>query len=62
MAVGFLFEADVAVGLCAVAVLEEQDEPFQEVPDEEGQVQQFPLLSRVDEFVVELLFVERPDG
>ena len=62
MAVGFLFEADVAVGLCAVAVLEEQDEPFDAVPEEEGQVEQFPLLSRVDELVVEFLFVERAYG
>lgn len=62
MAVGFLFEADVAVGLCAVAVLEEQDEPFDAVPEEEGQVEQFLLLGGMNEFVVELLFVERPDG
>lgn len=62
MAVGFLFEADVAVGLCAVAVLEEQDEPFDAVPDEKGQVEQFPLLSRVDELVVEFHLVERAYG
>ena len=48
VAVGFLFEADVAVGLHVVAVLEEQDEPLQEVPEEEGQVEQFLLLGHVD--------------
>ena len=62
MAVGFLFDADVAVGLCAVAVLEEQDEPFDAVPEDEGQVEQFPLLSRVDELVVEFHLVERAYG
>ena len=53
MAVGFLFEADVAVGLCAVAVLEEQDEPFDAVPEEEGQVEQLALLGGVDKFMIE---------
>lgn len=62
VAVGFLFEADVAVGLHVVAVLEEQDEPLQEVPEEEGQVEQFALLGHVDEFVVKLRLAERPDG
>ena len=62
VAVGFLFEADVAVGLHAVAVLEEQDEPLQEVPEEEGQVEEFLLLDHVDEFVVKLRLAERPDG
>ena len=62
MAVGFLLEANVAIGFHAVSVFQEKDEPLDAVPDEEGQVEQFPLLSRVDEFVVELHFVERTYG
>ena len=62
MVVGFLLEADVVVGLHAVSVLNEKDEPLDAVPDEEGQVEQFALLRRVDELVVELHFVQRTDG
>ena len=57
MSVGFLLEADVAVCLHAVAVLQKEDEPLDAVPDEEGQVEQLALLGSVDEFVVELCFV-----
>ena len=60
--VGFFFEADVLVGCHTVAVLEQEDEPLETVPDEEGQVEQLPLLCRVDEFVVELHFIQRTDG
>ena len=60
--VGFLLETDVAVGFHAVAVLDEEDEPLDAVPKEEGQVEQLPLLCRVDEFVVELHFIQRTDG
>ena len=62
MAVGFLLEAYVLVGLHAVAVPQKEDEPLDAVPDEEGQVEEFALLCRVDEFVVELHLVERADG
>ena len=62
MLVGFLFEADVAVGFYAVAVLEEEDEPLDAVPDKEGQIEEFPLLSCVNEFMIEFHFVQRPVG
>lgn len=62
MTVGFLLEADVAVSLYAVAVLEEQDEPFDAVPEEEGQIEQLALLGGMNEFVVELLPSQRADG
>ena len=62
MAVGFLFEADVAVGLHAVAVLDEQDEPLEEVPDEEGQIEEFLLLGGMDELMVDFPLAERFDG
>lgn len=60
--VGFFFEADVLVGCHAVAVFQQEDEPLEAVPDEEGQVEQLPLLCRVDELVVELHFIQRTDG
>ena len=62
MPVGFLLEADVLVGFHAVSVLYEKDEPLEAVPDEEGQIEEFPLLSRVDEFVVEFRLIKRTDG
>ena len=45
MLVGFLFETDVAIGFNAVFVLQQQDEPLESVPEEEGQIEEFPLLS-----------------
>ena len=62
MLVCFLLEADVLVCLHAVTVFDEEDEPLEEVPDEEGQVEQFLLLCGMDKFVVEFLTVERRDG
>ena len=62
MLIGFLFEADVLIGFHAVSVFYEKDEPLDSVPNKEGQEEQFPLLGCVDEFVVEFLLVERPDG
>lgn len=61
MLVGFLFETDVAIGFHAVAVLHEQHEPLDAVPEEEGQVEQFALLRCMDEFVIEFRLVERTD-
>lgn len=55
MLISLFLEADMAVGLHAVAVLDEQDEPFDEIPDEEGQVEQFALLDGVYALVVEFL-------
>ena len=60
--VSFLLETDVAVGFHAVAVFKEQDEPFDDVPDEEGQVEQLLLLGGMYQLVVEFCRVERPDG
>lgn len=60
--VGFLFEANVAIGLHAVSVLDEQEKPLEEIPDKEGQIEQFLLLGGMDKFMVELLTVQRRDG
>ena len=62
MPVGFFFEADVSVGFHAVAVFQQKNEPFETVPDEEGQVEKFALLGSVDKLVVEFLPAERADG
>jgi hypothetical protein len=43
----------VTVGLHAVAVLEEQDEPLQPIPDKEWQVDKLALLGGVDKFMIE---------
>ena len=52
MSVGFFFKTDVEIGLCPIAVLEEEAKPFDSVPDEERQIEEFALLCRVDQFVV----------
>ena len=62
MLVGLFLEADVLICFHAVSVFYEKDEPLDSVPNKEGQEEQLPLLCRVDELVVELLFVEWPDG
>ena len=60
MTVGLLLETDVEVGQLAVAVFEEQEEPLQDIPEEEGQVEQLALLGSMDEFMVELNIGEWP--
>jgi hypothetical protein len=60
VAVGFLLETDVEVGQLAVTVFEEQEEPLQDIPEEEGQVEQLALLGSMDEFMVELDVGEWP--
>ena len=62
MLIGFLFKTDVVVSFQAVPILYEKDEPLEAVPEEEGQIEEFPLLSRMDEFMIEFRLIERPDG
>jgi hypothetical protein len=59
--VGFFLETDVAICFDGVSVFEEQDEPFESIPEEKGQKEQFSLLGCVDEFMVEFPRVERAD-
>ena len=61
MLVCFLLEADVLVCLHAVTVFDEQEEPLEEVPDEEGHIEQLLLLGGMDKFVVKFLAVEWRD-
>ena len=58
MVVGLLLEADVEVGLEAIAVFGEQEEPFEHIPQIEADVEQLPLLGSVDALVVELHGIE----
>lgn len=58
MVVGLLLKADVEVGLEAIAVFGEQEEPFEHIPQIEADVEQFTLLGGVDALVVELHGIE----
>ena len=60
--VGLLLEADVEVGLEAVVVFGEQEEPFENIPQIEADVEQLPLLGGVDALVVELHGIELLHG
>ena len=62
MVVGLLLEADVEVCLDAVAVFDEQEEPFEHIPQIEADVEQFTLLGGVDALVVEFRGIELLHG
>lgn len=62
MVVGLLLEADVEVGLEAIAVFDEQEEPFEHIPQIEADVEQLPLLGGVDALVVEFRGIELLHG
>lgn len=62
MVVGLLLKADVEVGLEAVAVFGEQEEPFEHIPQIEADVEQFTLLDGVDALVVEFRGIELLHG
>ena len=53
MAVGFLFEADMEVGLLPVSKLEEQQQPLYSIPKKERDIEEFTLLCCMNEFVVQ---------
>ena len=62
MVVGLLLEADVEVGLEAIAVFGEQEDPFEHIPQIEADVEQLPLLGGVDALVVEFRDIELLHG
>ncbi len=62
MVVGLLLEADVEVGLEAIAVFGEQEEPFEHIPQIEADIEQFTLLRGVDALVVEFRGIELLHG
>ena len=62
MVVGLLLKSDVKVGLEAIAVFGEQEEPFEHIPQIEADVEQFTLLGGVDALVVEFHGIELLHG
>ena len=62
MSVCLLLEANHEVRLLPVSVLTEQQEPLHAIPEEERQVEQFPLLCGMYLFVVQLDRRQRSDG
>ena len=58
VAVGFLLEPDVEICLGPVPVLQIKQTPLNAIPDEERQVEQLTLLSRVNQLVVEFNGIE----
>ena len=53
MVVGFLLEPDMEIGFLPVSVFEEQDAPLDDVPEKEGDIEEFTLLCSMNEFVVQ---------
>ena len=60
--VGLLLEADVEVGLEAVTVFDEQEEPFEHIPQIEADIEKLALLRSVDALVVEFRGIELLHG
>ena len=46
------------VSFCPVVIFKIQDKPLYSIPDEEWDVEQFTLLSRMNEFVIKLYWVQ----
>ena len=62
MTVGLLLKTDMEIGLLPVSILEEQNAPLYDIPDEERHVQQLLLLCGVNAFVVIFRGVEMACG
>lgn len=60
VAVGLALKADMQVGLIAVPVFEQQQQPLYSVPNEEGDIEQFLLLGCVYQFVIQFDGIQRP--
>lgn len=56
--VGFLFKAYVMIGLEVVAVFGIEEEPFQRIPHEERNVEQFALLGGMNALMVQLYGIQ----
>ena len=46
------------ISLSPILIFEVQDKPLYSIPDEEWDVEQFTLLSRMNEFVIKLYWVQ----
>ncbi len=58
MIIGLLLEADMAIGLTHIMVLDEEQEPLDAIPDEERQIEEFALLVDMNHLVVQVVLVE----
>ena len=52
VAICLLLKADIVISLDSVPVSDTEHQPFDAVPDEEGNVEQFPLLSYMNELMI----------
>ena len=52
MPIRLLLKTNVQVGLFHVTILAEQQQPLSYIPDEEWKIEQFALLSHMNEFMV----------
>ena len=52
VAICLLLKADIVISLDSVPVSDTEHQPFDAVPDEEGNVEQFPLLSHMNELMI----------
>ena len=59
MTIGLLLKPDMGIGLQPVFILEIQSNPFDAILDEERNIQQLPLLSRMNQFVFQFLCIKR---
>ena len=59
MTIGLLLKPDMGIGLQPVFILEIQSNPFDAILDEERNIQQLPLLGRMNQFVVLFLCIKR---
>ena len=62
VAICLLLKADIVISLDSVPVFDTEYQPFDAIPDEEGNVEQFPLLSHMNEFMVNGIGTQRFSG
>ena len=62
MAICFFLKADIVISLERVPVFDAEHQPLYAVPDEERNVEQFPLLGHMDELVINGIAVQRLSG
>ena len=59
MSICLLFKADMEVGFRPIPVFEVQNQPLDAIPDEERDIEQFLLLGRMNEFMIQFPGVQR---
>ena len=54
----FFLKSNVEIRFCPIFIFQVKNDPFYSIPDEEWQIEQFTLLSRMNKFVIEFYFVK----